>query len=107
MRPLGLSVFRVLGIDGQVPTPQKGYKLINHDDVLYRWILQNQRGVNEMVVIASAPVDGQKLVVELPRVVNPKQVPEAIDFALEHGWQPNESGRPFLCAWRRGHFVVL
>jgi len=89
-----------------MPTPQKGFKLINHDDVLYRWILQNKRGVNEMVVVASAPVNGQKLVVELPKVVNPRLVPQAIDFALEHGWQPNEAGEPFLFAWRRGHFVI-
>lgn len=89
-----------------MPAPQKGYKAINHNDVLYRWILQNKRGVNEMVVIASAPVNGQKLAVELPRVVNPQLVPKAIDFALEHGWQPNESGAPFQCAWRRGHFVI-
>ena len=68
-----------------MPTPQKGYKALNHNDVLYRWILQNKRGVNEMVVVASAPVNGQKLVVELPRVVNPQMVPKAIDFALERG----------------------
>ena len=89
-----------------MPTPQKGFKLINHKDELYRWILQNKRGTNEMVVIASAPVDGQKLVVELPRVVNPQMVPKAIDFALEHGWKPMESGEPFQCAIRRGHFVI-
>lgn len=85
---------------------QKGYKALNHRDVLYRWILQNRRGVNEMVVVASAPVDGQKLIVELPRVVNPQMVPKAIDFALEHGWQPNESGDPFECVLCRGHFVI-
>lgn len=85
---------------------QKGYKALNHRDVLYRWILQNRRGVNEMVVVASAPVSGQKLIVELPRVVNPQMVPKAIDFALEHGWQPNESGDAFECVLRRGHFVI-
>jgi len=89
-----------------MPPPQKGFKAINHNDVLYRWILQNKRGVNEMLVVASAPVNGQKLVVELPKVVNPRLVPKAIDFALENGWRPNEAGDPFLCAWRRGHFVI-
>ena len=87
-------------------TPQKGFKLLNHNDELYRWILQNKRGVNEMVVIASAPVDGQKLVVELPKVVNPQMVPKAIDFALEHGWKPMESGEAFECVLRRGYFVI-
>ncbi|MGA0898982.1 MAG: hypothetical protein ACO3SO_01105 [Luteolibacter sp.] len=89
-----------------MPTPNKGYKTLNHDDELYRWILQNKRGVNEMVVEATAPVNGQRLIVELPRVVNPQMVPKAIDFALEHGWKPMESGDPFECVLRRGHFVI-
>ena len=88
-----------------MPAPQKGFKILNHNDELYRWILQNKRGVNEMVVEATAPVNGQKLLVELPRVVNPQMVPKAIDFALEHGWKPMESGDPFECILRRGHFV--
>lgn len=89
-----------------MPTPNKNYKQLNHKDVLYRWILQNKSGSNEMVVVASAPVNGQELVVALPRVVNPQMVPKAIDFALENGWKPMEAGEPFRCLTRRGGFEL-
>lgn len=101
----GISVLSISGFIPCMPTPNKGYKAINHNDVLYRWILQNQRGVNEMVVIASETVNGRKLLVTLPRVVNLELIPKAIDFALEHGWKPMEAGDPFLCTWRRGQFI--
>ena len=89
-----------------MPTPQKGYRTLNHNDCLYRWILQNKSGVNEMVVEATAPVNGQQLIAALPKVVSPQMVPKAIDFALEHDWKPMESGEPFQCALRRGRFVL-
>ncbi len=75
-----------------MPAPQKGYKAINHHDVQYRWIMQNRRGVNELRIVASAPVDGQALIAELPRVVSYDMVTEAIDFANANGWKPNDSG---------------
>ena len=87
-------------------TPHKAYKAINHNDEMYRWILQNKSGANEMVVVASAPVNGQKLVVALPRVVNPRMVPKAIDFALEKGWKPMEAGEAFRCLCRHGGFEL-
>ena len=60
--PTSTSIF------AQMPPPQKGYKVINHRDVQYRWIMQNRRGVNELVIEASAPVNGQVLTAELPRI---------------------------------------
>jgi hypothetical protein len=63
-----------------MPPPQKGYKVINHRDVQYRWIMQNRRGTNELVIEASAPVNGQVLTAELPRVVSYDMVTAAIDF---------------------------
>jgi hypothetical protein len=87
-----------------MPPPQKGYKTINHRDVQYRWIMQNLRGVNEMRVEASAPVNGQVLLAELPRIVSYDMVTEAIDFANANGWKPNESGAPFRCKHFRSGF---
>lgn len=84
--------------------PGKGTKAINHRDVQYRWIMQNKRGTNELVVVASAPVDGQPLIVELPRVVTTKMIPDAIDYANENGWTPNETAPPFRCKWSRRQF---
>jgi len=87
-----------------MPVPQKGYKSINHHDVQYRWIMQNRRGVSELVVVASAPVNGCPLVAELPRVVSWDMVTEAIDFGNANGWTPNESGEPFRCKHTRRGF---
>lgn len=36
-----------------MPPPQKGYKQINHRDVMYRRIMRNVRGVSELVVEAT------------------------------------------------------
>ncbi|MGB0291925.1 MAG: hypothetical protein ACPGIA_05030 [Luteolibacter sp.] len=89
-----------------MPVPKKGYRNLNHNDCLYRWILQNKSGINEMVVEATAPVNGRKLIARLPRVVSPQMVPKAIDFALERGWKPMEEGDAFRCHWRRGGFEL-
>jgi hypothetical protein len=90
-----------------MPPPQKGFKAINHRDVQYRWIMRNIRGVNELVVEASAPVNGQVLIAELPRVVSWDMVTRAIDFANANGWKPNESGQPFRCTQERQGFRLV
>lgn len=89
-----------------MPPPNKGYKAINHRDTHYRWIMRNLRGVNELVVEASAPVNGQLLIAELPRIVSLHMITQAIDFAHAHGWQPNESGPPFRCKHQRKGFEL-
>ncbi len=87
-----------------MPPPQKGYKAINHRDTHYRWIMRNLRGVNELVVEASAPVNGQPLIAELPRIVSNDMVAQAIDFGHAQGWKPNEAHPPFRCKYLRGEF---
>ncbi|MBC8126957.1 MAG: hypothetical protein H8M99_07420 [Gloeobacteraceae cyanobacterium ES-bin-144] len=89
-----------------MPPPQKGYKIINHRDTQYRWIMQNLRGVNELVIYANAPVNGQALIAELPRIVSSDMVSQAIDFALTNNWKPNESGLPFRCKHHRKGFQL-
>lgn len=89
-----------------MPPAQKGYQVINHRDVQYRWIMQNRRGFNEMLIEASAPVNGQILVAELPRIVSQNMVTEAIDFGNANGWKPNESGAPFRCKHHRRGFQL-
>lgn len=89
-----------------MPPPQKGYKAINHRDVQYRWIMQNRTGVNELLVEASAPVNGQVLTATLPRVVSYDMVTQAIDFAQANGWQPNASLGPFRCRFHHGEFQL-
>ena len=89
-----------------MPPPQKGYKTLNHRDTQYRWIMQNLRGINELRVEASAAVNGQCLLAELPRIVSEHMVPQAIDFAHAHGWQPNLAGPPWRCTHRRSGFQL-
>ena len=66
--------------------------------------MQNRQGVNELKVEASAPVNGQVLIAELPRIVSWDMVTEAIDFANANGWKPNESGPTFRCVHQRRGF---
>lgn len=87
-------------------TPNKGYTKINHHDIQYRWIMQNRRGVNELVVVAAAPVNGQQLVAELPRIVSWTMVTDAIDFANANGWKYNDTAPPFRCKYTRKGFQI-
>ena len=89
-----------------MPPPQKSYKIINHHDVQYRWIMQNRRGVNELVIEASAPVNGQVLQADLPRIVSYDMVTEAIDFGTANGWKPNDAGGIFRCKHHRKGFQL-
>ena len=89
-----------------MPVPQKGYKAINHRDVQYRWIMQNRRGVNELLIHAAAPVAGQQLIAELPKVVSYDMVTAAIDFGNDNGWTPNETAEPFRCKFTRRGFTL-
>ena len=68
--------------------------------------MQNRRGTNEILIEANAPVNGQSLIGELPKVVSYDMVTAAIDFGNANGWKPNESGLPFRCKWERKGFVL-
>lgn len=87
-----------------MPPPQKGFKSLIHRDTHYRWILQNQRGHNELIVEMTASVQGQTLIAKLPTVVNHKMVPAAIDYGRANGWKPEEKAPPFRCTWRHGAY---
>lgn len=87
-----------------MPIPQKGYKTINHRDMQYRWIMQNQRGVNELIIYACEAVDGQAFIAQLPKVVSYEMVTKGIDYGNANGWSPREAGEPFRCKWSRGSF---
>lgn len=69
--------------------------------------MQNRRGTNEIVIEASAPVNGQQLIGDLPRIVSYDMVTAAIDFGNANGWKPNESGKPLRCKWDRKQFLIV
>ena len=89
-----------------MPPPQKGYKVLNHLDTQYRWIMQNRSGFNELVIELTAVVNGQKLVATLPRIVNHAMVTGAIDFGRKNGWTPEKELPVFHCKYLRGTFQV-
>lgn len=66
----------------------------------------NLRGVSELVVEASAPVNGRVLIAELPRIVSYQMVTRAIDFANAHDWKPDQPGPPFRCKHQRQGFQL-
>ncbi len=86
---------------------QKGYKVINHRDVQYRWLMKNRNGVNEVSIYTNAAVGGRELVAELPRVVTATMVGEAADFGHANDWNPNEAGLPLRCRHTRHGFVLV
>lgn len=90
-----------------MPAPQKGFKIIAHRDVQYRWILRNTTGTSQLLVEAAAPVDGQQLIVDLPRVVSYERITEAIDDALENGWKPEEKHPPFRRKYAKGAYLPV
>ena len=59
------------------------------------------------MIEACAPVNGQVLIAELPRVVSFGMVPQAIDFANGNGWKPNEACPPFRCKYLRKGFQMM
>jgi hypothetical protein len=90
-----------------MPPPQKVYKNINHRDIMYRWIMQNRTGVNELVIELTAAVNGQVFIAELPRIVSLKMVTDGIDFGRANGWKPELAGAPFKAKYSRKQFDVV
>lgn len=90
-----------------MPVPRKGATRINHRDTQYLWVMQRHGNQTELQLEASAAVDGQMLIVELPRIVNRTMIEESVDWARKNGWTPGESGEPFRCKYLRGGFTRL
>jgi len=90
-----------------MPPPQKVYKNINYKDTLYRWIMQNRTGKNELVIELLAAVNGQLFIAELPKVVSLHMITKAIDFGRANGWKPEEAGNPFRCKYARNAFHIV
>ncbi len=80
----------------------------------FRWVFFENSGWNDLTV-QSASGSGQKLSVRFPWVktagsplpyaaMTPSIVSEAISFALENGWDPEQSGGTFNCRFEQGAF---
>lgn len=82
-----------------MPPPQKVWKNIIHNDTMYRWIMQNKTGKNELVIELTAAVNGQVFIADLPKIVSLDMIRKGIDFGRENGWKPEDAGEPFRCKW--------
>ena len=87
-----------------MPPPQKVYKNIIHDDTMYKWIMQNRTGINELLIELTASVNGQVFHAILPKVVSLEMIRQGIDFGRDNGWVPEESGKVFKCKYERKKF---
>jgi hypothetical protein len=87
--------------------PRKNATRLNHRDTQYRWVMQQRDGKTELQIEMSASVNGQLLVAELPRIVNPAMVTAAIDFGRQNGWTPDKSAPPYRCKYLRGQYTRL
>jgi hypothetical protein len=85
---------------------QKGYKILNHRDVQYRWLMKHRAGVNEVSIYTNAAVGGRELIAQLPRVVSLNMVMDAADFGHANEWNPNEAGEALRCKHTRRGFVL-
>jgi hypothetical protein len=87
--------------------PRKNATRLNHRDTQYLWVMQHRDGKTELLIEMSASVNGQLLIGELPRIVNPAMVVAAIDFGRQNGWTPGASAPPFRCKYLRGTYTRL
>lgn len=87
--------------------PRNKATRLNHRDTQYLWFMQFKDGHTELQVEMSASVNGQLLVGELPRIVNPAMIMAAIDFGRQNGWTPDKSAPPFRCKYLRKTFTRL
>ena len=88
-----------------MPRPQRNNKKsLIFRDTHYQWIIHNRVVFNELQVELSASVNGQLLLVELPRIVNHEMVTGAIEFGRQNGWTPEQSVPPFRCKYARKVF---
>jgi len=89
------------------PFPRKNATRLNHRDTQYLWVMQHRDGKTELQIEMSASVNGQLLIGELPRIVNPAMITAAIDFGRANGWTPDKAAPPFRCKYLRGTYTRL
>jgi hypothetical protein len=87
--------------------PHKGFKILIHNDTQYRWMFQNRTGSNELVIELPESVRGQVLIAQVPKVVNHQMIRAALEFGRENGWNPEQSGPPYRCVFRKRGFERL
>lgn len=68
--------------------------------------MRSRGGVNTASIYTNEAIGGRELIAELPRVLSVDMVKDAIDFAYEHDWNPNEAGEPLHCKHTRRGFVL-
>lgn len=95
---------------------KKNSRIIEVDGCDFRWTVFQNSGWNDLTV-QSDDGTGRKLIAQfawevrdgssLPNhPITPAVVAEAIQFALQNGWNPKTNGAPFGCRYENGTFTV-
>ena len=85
-------------------------KITVRDDV-FHWVLRGntlddgEKHITVFRVRAGTPLRIDPFVWEFE--VRPKYIAEAIEFALENGWDPEAKGEPFYVSYREDRFFKL
>lgn len=87
--------------------PKKGSQVTNHYDTQYRWIVRSTGRFSELHVELNAVIDGQRLVVEAPKVFHLDVILDAIDFANANGWRKEEKHPEYRIRFTRKGFILL
>jgi hypothetical protein len=84
-----------LCIGAEMTLPKRNRRNIYINGVHYHWV-KGSRGDNGrgVVTVQLADGDGAKLLIDPFGQIRDHELPDAIRFALDAGWQPTESGAP-------------
>jgi len=82
-----------------MPLAKKGTRIINVNDIQYRWLVvpDDEPGLAIVVeLLATSP--GQRMVtwVEHGNIISPRVVRQAILHALHNGWEPQNPGKEIV-----------
>ena len=87
--------------------PKKGSKVMAHRDKQYRWVAKATKQGSEILVEYNEVADGQRLVIQLPKVCNLALLEPGVDFALENGWKPATKADNFIIRKLKDSFRVI
>lgn len=107
------------------PKKAKGWRKLILDNRQFRWNFAT-KAKNGLLKLQGSTSSGQQVIITLsewqdtwlsigqsnaspnePKVVTSKFASHAIEFALQNGWKPNESGATINFEYKDGNFVLI
>ena len=107
------------------PKKAKGWRKLIVDNQQFRWNFA-AKAENGLLKLQGSTSSGQQVIVTLsewqdtwlsigqsnvlinePQVVTSKFASQAIEFALQNGWKPDESGATINFKYKEGNFILI